>query len=151
RFQVRASNPHGVWGEEPTTFTFTLAPRFYERRSLQVAAGVLLLLVGLAIHQRRIRVIRQLEKLERDQALIVERARIAEDLHDDLGANLTGLALKAELTRRQQLHPDQLSRHLSDLATTARGLSESMREAIWLANPRHDTLESLANQLARQT
>ena len=151
RFQVRASNPHGVWREEPTTFAFTLAPRFYERRSLQVAAGVLLLLVGLAVHQWRIHVIRRLEKLERDQALIVERARIAEDLHDDLGANLTGLALKAELTRRQQLLPDQLARHLSDLVTTARGLSDSMREAIWLANPRHDTLESLASQLARQT
>jgi signal transduction histidine kinase len=81
--------------------------------------------------------------------LVLERARIAEDLHDDLGANLTGLALKAELTRRQQLHPEQLAVHLADLVTTARGLSESMREVIWLANPRHDTLESLANQLAR--
>lgn len=149
-FRVRASSQHGLWAADGSRLNFTVAPSFLERPSVQFALAAFLAGVGFGAHRWRVRFLRRIEKLEREQALETERARIAQDLHDDLGANLTGLALKADLARRQQ-QPEQLESHLSQLAATARALSESMREAIWLTNPRHDTLDSLANHVARQT
>jgi signal transduction histidine kinase len=88
--------------------------------------------------------------LEREQALQSERSRIARDLHDDLGANLTGIALKADVAQRQLHGTDTAAAQLADIATSTRALVDNMRETVWALNPKHDTLESLARFLAQQ-
>jgi signal transduction histidine kinase len=68
-------------------------------------------------------------------------------LHDDLGANLTGIALKADLAQRQLSGAQGASGPLADIATSTRGLVDQMRETVWALNPKNDTLESLARFL----
>jgi len=148
RFEVKAANSHGVWNHRPAAFEFSLAPHFYETWSFYLLCGAGVALSGFGLHHRRVLFLRRIERLERDQALQAERARIARDLHDDLGANLTGIALKVDLAQRQ-IDEKQAS-HLAEIALRTRGLVDNMRETVWALNPKHDTLEGLARFLAQQ-
>ena len=150
RFRVQASNPHGVWNEKGDMFRFSLAPHFYETWPFYLLCGLAVIGVAGAVQAYRLRVQRRILRLEQAQALHQERARIARDLHDDLGANLTGIALRMDLVRRHGSDPDGVSGQLTSIAASARDLVDNMRETVWAVNPRQDTLESLAGFLAQQ-
>ena len=148
RFDVMAANNHGVWAPKPASFAFSLAPHFWQTwmfYALCAAGGVLL---SLAAHLWRVKFLRRLERLERAEALQRERARLARDLHDDLGANLTGLALKLDVAQRQ-LRRDEAAATLSGLAPAARRLVDQLREVIWTVNPQCDTVENFAAFVAQ--
>ena len=100
-FHVRACNSHGAWNEEGDRFSFQLAPHFYETWAFYAACGAFLVFAGPAVHYRRVRILGRIQRAEHERALQEERARIAKDLHDDLGANLTGLALQLDLAGSQ--------------------------------------------------
>ena len=91
---MRACNHHGLWNESAATLAFSIAPHFYQTRLCigLLAAGVLGL--GLGLHLWRVRFLRRIERLEHAGAMEAERARIARDLHDDLGTALTSVALE---------------------------------------------------------
>jgi len=70
-----------------------------------------------------------------------ERARIARDIHDDLGAGLTQLTLQAELARTS-LPPESPTNHqLADLCARSRSLSDVLDEIIWAVNPKRDSVD----------
>ncbi|MDB6034313.1 MAG: putative Two component regulator propeller domain protein, partial [Verrucomicrobiales bacterium] len=147
-FRVKACNQNGAWNSQPASFAFSVAPFFWQTWPFYVFCAAAASLAGLGLHHRRVTMLRRFDHLQREQALQNERARIARDLHDDLGANLTGIALKADLAQRHVDAPQSI--HLADIAAGARALVDNMRGTVWALNPRHDTLESLARFLAQQ-
>jgi signal transduction histidine kinase len=76
--------------------------------------------------------------LERQQAIERDRARIAQDIHDDLGAGLTQIMLVSELARREPV--TEVQNQLGQIADMARGLTRKMDEIVWAVDPQHDTL-----------
>src|SRR2546427_2203726 len=99
------------------------------------------------LHTYRLRWQRRLLKLDEQHALASERTRIARDLHDDLGADLTGLALRLDVVRSQCPSSAQVQDAVANVARDARGLVDNMREAVWATNPDYDDVESLADFL----
>jgi signal transduction histidine kinase len=94
--------------------------------------------------------VRLREQTERQHALDQERARIAKDLHDDLGANLTQIVFlcqRVEVTRNED--GKEVSHWFNLIPETARRTIQSLDEIVWAINPRHDSLESLANYLSQ--
>jgi len=80
-----------------------------------------------------------------------ERARIARDIHDDLGARLTELALEGEVVQTE-LPPDSAARvRLSALSEKARSLSGAMDEVVWLVNSRRDTVRDFSAYVCKHT
>jgi signal transduction histidine kinase len=77
-----------------------------------------------------------------------QRARIAQDLHDDLGASLTEISLLANLAAEERTPAVSEDGTLSEVATKAQALVGALDEIVWAVNPRHDTLRSLAEYLA---
>ena len=150
-FRVTARGPHGTWNTQGEQFAFYVAPHFYETWAFYIACGAFLLFAGPAVHYRRIRGLRRVQQLEREQALHTERARIAKDLHDDLGANLTGLALRLDVMHSQGRTGDALHGQLATLASSTRGLVDNMREVVWAMNSEHDNVESLASFFGQYT
>ncbi len=149
-FEVKASNHHNVWNHEPTSFAFSIAPYFWQTKSFYGLSGATVLAIAAGIQAYRLRWQHRLLKLEQQRALAAERARIARDLHDDLGTALTGLALELDVIGRDPKPEFPVVHRLDQTAERTRALAERMREVVWSVNPRCDTVPSLASFLEQQ-
>ena len=84
------------------------------------------------------------QRAERRREIEQERARVAHDLHDDLGARLTEVNMLSSLVKSPTTSPAEKNRYLDELSATARGMVTSLDEIVWAVNPRNDTIASLA-------
>ena len=91
----------------------------------------------------------RLELVERQRALERERARIARDLHDDLGASLTQIALLSELARADLANPELATAHLNQIFTKTGVLARQLNEIVWAVNPANDTLEQFTSHICK--
>jgi signal transduction histidine kinase len=107
-------------------------------------------LVWVAVLRNRVRAQTQIirEKAQREAAL-EERTRIARDLHDELGASLTQIALLSD--RPQTAAPAELSENLRKVSVTTQEMAQSLDEIVWAVNPKHDSLEGLVGYLTQYT
>jgi signal transduction histidine kinase len=89
--------------------------------------------------------IRERQRAERWWEIEQERARVAHDLHDDLGAGLTEVNMLSSLVKSPTTSAEEKNRYLDDLTETARRMVTSLDEIVWAVNPRNDTIASLAS------
>ncbi len=96
---------------------------------------------------------RQVQDLERLRDLEQERFRIAQNIHDDLGARVTEIAL---LSSSAQLKPNLSPEARAEFGAVTRLTNDLVRalyETVWAVNPKNDHLDSLASfvcQMANQ-
>ena len=148
-FQVKACNNHGYWNEIPAEFSFVLLPHFYETWTFRVVALLLCAGVVLGLHTRRVRALHRAQLLRQRQAMDLERSRIAKDLHDELGGNLTGHAFKLSNLATQLPSGDPSTRAIEQLAGEARSFTEQLRQVVWIVDSERDTIEDLASYLCQ--
>jgi signal transduction histidine kinase len=129
---------------------FSLAPCFWQTLWFYILCGSGLIVLAIAIQAYRLRWQHRLLKIEQQRALASERARIARDLHDDLGTALTGMALELDVLGRDAQNNLSLTDRLAKASQHTRHLAERMREVVWVVNPRCDNLRSLADFLEDQ-
>jgi signal transduction histidine kinase/ligand-binding sensor domain-containing protein len=130
-FEVQAVNDAGLWSA-PAELPFTILPPPLWRRPalvLGLAAFGIALAGGLYAMAR----VRQLLEVER------LRTAIAADLHDQIGAGLTDIAILSEVAVRKTGGLPELTR----VAATARDLVDGLGDIVWLVNPRRDSLYEL--------
>jgi len=141
RFLVRAVNQDGKTSERPAVFQFRILPPLWQRWWFVTLAA---LLAGLAAYRfYRYRLARLLE-LER------VRLAIATDLHDDIGSNLSRIAILSEVaTQRVDRANSQVREPLSLIAATSRELVDSMSDIVWAINPNKDHIGDLAQRMRR--
>ena len=82
---------------------------------------------------------------ERRREIEQERARVAHDLHDDLGSGLTEVNMLTTLVKSPTTSAVEKERYLGDLSETALRMVTSLDEIVWAVNPRNDTIASLAS------
>ncbi|MEI7902214.1 MAG: two-component regulator propeller domain-containing protein, partial [bacterium] len=150
RFEVKACNCDGIWNETGAALVIEALPYWWETAWFRMAGPLAAAgLVGVAVLvwlRRRHRL--QIERFEMLQATERERARIARDLHDDLGSTLTQIAYLGDtLLNRPGLAPD-LAGDIDRMRATALDATRSLDETVWAVDPGQDTLESLAGYLA---
>jgi signal transduction histidine kinase/streptogramin lyase len=147
RFHIIACNSDGVWNKTGASVEFTVRPYFYQTGSFLVIMSVLVL-GGVAVAVRTIatrKYRRELARLAQQHAIERDRARIAKDIHDDIGAGLTQITLLSELARRE---PAQADAQLDRISDSARDLTRAMDEIVWAVDPQHDTLASLMDYIS---
>ena len=96
---------------------------------------------------RRLR--RKLRLLQEQHALEKERTRIAQDIHDELGASLTSIALLTELGQKHKEQSQEVSADLGKISATAREAVRAMDAIVWAVNPRNDSLDHFANYVSQ--
>ena len=147
QFHVVAQNEDGVPSETGGVLDITVQPQFWQ--TLWFRAAGLLLLGGLGIGIVRYistqKLKREVQLHKQHEALEHERARIARDLHDQLGANLTQVALLGEMAEADKNLPGEIESHAQQISQTARETTRALDEIVWAVNPANDTLEGLAN------
>lgn len=78
------------------------------------------------------------------------RMRIATDLHDDIGASLSQIAILSEVTRREVERDDPLSgERLEKIASASRELVDAMSDVIWAISPNRDSFGDLVHRMRR--
>ncbi|HEY1789912.1 MAG TPA: two-component regulator propeller domain-containing protein [Verrucomicrobiae bacterium] len=151
RFEVTACNSDGVWNPVDASLVFTVQPYLWQTWWFRIGCGLIAaaMLSGIALWIARWRVRRKLERLERQRAIERERARIARDIHDNLGANLTRISLLSQSAHSELNNPEEAAVQLNRIYETTREMTRAMDEIVWAVNPEHDTLDSLVNYLGK--
>ena len=146
RFRVTACNHDGLWNERGASVLLRVKPQLWEAGWFRgsVALGASGLLGGIVMISARRRYQRKLARLEQQQALERERARIAQDLHDDLGAGLVEINFGSELAQDPGLEPEEVREHTREIGVRAREMVTALDEIVWAVNPKHDSVSSLA-------
>lgn len=150
-FRVTACNGDGVWHPAGAAVSWTVRPCFWERAAfrlwcLLLVGGVVALMVR-GFERQRVR--RRLEAAEREQELARERARIARDLHDEIGAKLTRLSLLGSMAAEDAKSDEALCREVEEMADTARETHRAFDEIVWSVSPRNDTVRSLSHYICK--
>lgn len=149
RFEVQARSPRGEWMENGPSLALVVPPAWWQRASVQVllalSAAGLLTASARAVAIRRFR--RQMAVMRQKQAVESERARIARDLHDDLGAALTHLSQLGHFGSAAESR-EELRSALMKVSRKARNLAVQMDAIVWTVNPKNDSLPHLAEYLS---
>jgi signal transduction histidine kinase len=164
RFNVIACNSQGEWNETGASVAFVVRPFFYQTLAFKIIAGILVV-GGISFAVRRAvtrKYRRKLALLQQQHAIERDRARIAKDIHDDIGAGLTQITLLTELARRgmgdgnSRLAPgaspepkaETPDAYLERISSSARKLTKAMDEIVWAVDPQHDTFEGLMDYVS---
>ncbi len=141
RFEVRALAEDGFTGSQPAVVAFTILPPFYARWWFASLVMVALGAIGYVAYRVRVSRLLDLERV---------RSRIATDLHDDIGASLSQIAMVSEVAR-QQIGPDGagVRERLESIASTSRDLVDSLSDVVWAINPERDSLSDLVHRMRR--
>ncbi|HXG49663.1 MAG TPA: two-component regulator propeller domain-containing protein [Methylomirabilota bacterium] len=139
-FTVSVAAAAGQWSRPVTLLAVDRQPFLRETPGFWVAAGLALTLAFGGVVWWRFRLQRKTLLLERDLGLARERARIARDLHDEMGTDLAHLEVRARSL-------DGPGGALAVVSRLAQDLNRKLRELVWNIDPDHDTLADLADHL----
>jgi len=136
QFEVRAQTADKIYSQTPATVSFRIAAPLWQRWWFLLSAAILLGFLIYLIYRSRLRRALELEKV---------RTRIATDLHDDIGANLTRISLLSEVAKQKSTNGSESL--LTSIADIARESVSSMNDIVWAIAPEHDSLSDLTRRM----
>ncbi|HEY0461471.1 MAG TPA: two-component regulator propeller domain-containing protein [Pyrinomonadaceae bacterium] len=164
RFLVRAVNSDGVTSENPAVISFKILSPIWARwwfvlLSALLVAGIIILLYRYRIanlsalnaaltEAKRAEENLRKSKEERLAELEKVRSRIATDLHDDIGASLTQIAVLSEVAQAQS-KGNGATEPLLRISNVSNELVEAMSDIVWSINPTKDHLSDLTQRMRR--
>jgi two-component system, NarL family, sensor histidine kinase DesK len=131
----------------------------FELKAIFIVLGFVLLLVVLAfmffavqVNNKQNRILAEKElaeakaeqeklqaQLDYQNALNLDRQRIAEDMHDELGAGLSYIKLLSAELQKKQIDAEAIE-DSNNIGNQAAELNASMRDLVWLLNPGNDNI-----------
>ncbi|MGH7989861.1 MAG: sensor histidine kinase, partial [Limisphaerales bacterium] len=142
----------------PSDITVLARPPWWTLEKLLVILGILacvLAITVLLITQLRRKVeqrtaelevqIRERQRVEQQHAMEQERARIAQDLHDELGSGLTEITMLGARARSAFAALETRGSYLEEMGGKARQMVAALDEIVWAMNPTHDSLASMVS------
>ncbi|MBO5939595.1 MAG: hypothetical protein J6R18_00165 [Kiritimatiellae bacterium] len=139
KFEVRARLPLGEWGKA-SAVEFTVDPVFYETIPFVAAVSLMAVVLFFAavrgVYVYRLR--KRLASIRQREMLSIERARIARDIHDDVGARLTRISMLISMAAER-------GGEISGIADEVRDVVLALDEVVWAVEPRNDTLSSFVD------
>jgi signal transduction histidine kinase len=137
-FEVRARTADRIYSL-PALVSFRIAAPFWQSWWFVAAAVALTALAVYFFYKNRLARLLEMERM---------RTRIATDLHDDIGANLTRISLLSEVAN-QQAAGEKVKTFLPSIAEIARESVASMNDIVWAISPEHDSLIDLTRRMRR--
>lgn len=138
RFHVRAVNSAGVASAMPAGISFVILPPFWQRWWFLLLAATAAGFLAHAAHRYRLRQMLELEHV---------RMRIATDLHDDIGASLSQIAVLSEVARMDAGAGSGVQDPLARIAGISRELVDSLSEIVWAISPQSDRFSELSRRM----
>lgn len=143
RFLIQAVTSGGEpLSDKTAVVSFKILSPIWQRWWFAATAIILVFAIGYRLFRYRVRQLLAIERV---------RTRIASDLHDDIGASLSQIAVVSEVLQRQ-ISPsddDRVGRNLSLVARVSREAVDSMSDIVWAINPSRDNLQDLIRRMRR--
>jgi ligand-binding sensor domain-containing protein/signal transduction histidine kinase len=141
RFRVRAISSGGTMSSHTATISFRILAPIWQRWWFITLVALMVAALAYVLYKYRVNQLLQLERM---------RTRIASDLHDDIGSNLSLIAgLSEVLGQSAGRENSQIADRLSVIANASRQSVESMGEIVWAVNPKRDNVVDLAHRMRR--
>lgn len=137
-FRVRGSNDAGVWNQEGAALQIIIDPPFWRTWWFALLAVGLLGGTLVAGHRYRVRKLLEMQRI---------RLRIAHDLHDDVGSNLSAIAFVSRALQNAPEVSESTRKRLRSIYNTAVRTSEGMRDIVWFITPERDNIDDLVLHL----
>jgi two-component sensor histidine kinase len=134
RFEVKAVNVDGVSSIVPAGVSFSILPPFWERWWFLLLSGLACCALLLALYRYRVHRLLELQRL---------RLRIASDLHDDVGTNLSSIVVASQIMSRTFDASEAERSQLAEVGAIAAETQDLMRDIVWMLSPRNDSLDDL--------
>ena len=155
-FEVLATNSEGVWGEQGLSLPITIKTPWYAQgwfRGL-IALSIMGVIVGglllrMRVERREAEFQLETERMQSDYQLGIERLRlkIAQGLHDDVGASLATIAMQLSMMKSRLELSEKEKERIRKLGAMVRRTGQTVRETGWVINTKHDDLFNLVNQM----
>jgi signal transduction histidine kinase/ligand-binding sensor domain-containing protein len=159
-FRVRAKNVYETVST-PESYSFTILAPWYRTWWAYSIYGLCFLLssfgVVLWFSNKKLKRLNELRRIETAEAKAREtelksqvekeqmRARISEDLHDEVGSNLSYIKLMSEVLGDQD---SAVKNELFKITETASESAQAMRDIVWFVSPENDNLEKYIKKLS---
>lgn len=138
RFEVRAVSFDGLQSERPASVAFAVPAPFWRRPWFVAFSFALFAFASYGLYRNRVRQAIEIERV---------RTRIATDLHDDIGANLTKISILSEVARQRTTDDTTNAATLESIAEISRDSVASMSDIVWAINPKKDTFGDLLRRM----
>jgi signal transduction histidine kinase len=155
-FELLLASPGGI--------RVVTTPPWWTLRRVLILAGILAaLLLAVLIWNKELQwkvqkrgrqleaEIRNRQQAEMERAAETERARIARDLHDELGTGLTELSLLSSASLGEFRDEEKNRTRFCVIAEKARDLVTNLDVIVWAVDPKHNSLQSFADYLESYT
>lgn len=140
-YQIQVRTQRGNQFGRPETLSLVVDPFWWETPAARLGLLALLLAIGYASHKYR---------LDQLQQRLLLRRRIADDLHDDLGAKAGAIALRLDMARQRAEKDESGLPHADQfgtLADEARQLARDVRDVVWVVDGEDEQLAALASRI----
>lgn len=128
KFYIKACNADGVWSL-PLSLSVIISPAWWMTWWFKVFIGIILLTVGYLAYLYRLKQILKIQKI---------RLNIANDLHDEIGSNLSSISVDSQMLLANGSLDETQKELASFISKTAKETVETMRDIIWFINPNND-------------
>ncbi|MBP6687370.1 MAG: hypothetical protein KA160_05885, partial [Lacibacter sp.] len=149
--EIRAVGRSQQW-TKAVIYSFTIRPPWWLTSWFKLIAGLLVTAVLFYairfIYRYQLR--KQKEELEKQLAVQFERQRISAEMHDDIGAGLSGIRLMTELVKSTSTD-NKTNSEMEKIYQSVSDISARMKEVIWSLNTEHDHVEGLISYLHQQS
>ena len=136
RLEIRVQTADRIYSQNPAVVSFKIAPPLWQRWWFLSLISLSLAIFVYLIYKYRVQRLLELEKT---------RTRIATDLHDDIGSNLTKISIMSEVARR--IEGNKQSEILNSIADISRSSVSSMSDIVWAINPNKDSFLDLVRRM----
>ena len=118
--------------------------RLGELRARRVTTAAIASAIAIALIAAVFLLIQPVKARRQQEAL---RTRIARDLHDEIGASLSHLAMQGDLARQQLQRAELSPERLEKISASARETLDQMRDIIWLLTPKEGDWQELSHRM----
>ena len=141
-FKVRGSNSDGIWNNEGAALRIVIAPPFWGTWWFFVLSALLAASMLYTVYRYRVKQLLAIERL---------RGRIAGDLHDDVGTDLSSIVLAAQSIERKLPTTSNQREEVRQIGSIALRTQEMMRDIVWVLSSRNDTIDDLIMKMRDAT
>jgi signal transduction histidine kinase/ligand-binding sensor domain-containing protein len=165
RFLVRAVSSDGSVSETPSSLSFTILSPVWQRWWFLLGLALSVFGITFLVYRYRTSKLREINRALTEAKLAEEnlrrareerlaelervRSRIATDLHDDIGASLTQIAVLSEVARAKTSHNGEAAEPLEKITAVSNELVGTMSDIVWSINPAKDHLSDLVQRMRR--